>query len=151
MAASVLYTADSGVRAFGWARFVEAQLCAVELLRADNVNAMINKVRCLHTEPGASLVIEKPRVYRERQWKGDPNDLIDVALVAGAAGTLGRFHKFVHPDVWKGSVPKHIHTKRVLARLDRNELELVQAIRPKSLQHNAIDAVGIGLWTLGRM
>lgn len=54
------------------------------------------------------------------------------------------------PVQWKGSVPKEIHNARVLARLSDAELRAIPKL-PKSKLHNVIDAIGLGLWALGRM
>lgn len=90
------------------------------------------------------IVVEVP----DRVEPGIP--LADILLLARRAGGLGyRFSpgpEFVGASLWKGSVPKKIHNSRVLALLSDSE----RAILP-SRDHNMIDAVGLGLWALGRM
>ncbi len=92
------------------------------------------------------LIIERPKVYPGVQ-REDPNDLIDVALMAGRM--IERFpHSALrtpYPQDWKGQVPKEIHNRRVLKALTCTERKIV----PNN--HNAIDAAGLYLWAIGRM
>ncbi len=100
------------------------------------------------------LVIELPQVYQHGRSKGDPNDLIRVAFYAGAvAGALGYFGGLLTgklltptPGDWKGQVPKAIHHERIRRVLSTKELGLVSRV-----DHNVMDAVGLGLWALGRL
>lgn len=93
------------------------------------------------------LVIEIPQIYRASKSRGDPNDLIKVAVLAGKIiGRINAPHTVeVHPATWKGQVPKNVHNARVLARLSPEERAKVPAV------HDAIDAVGLGLWFLKRL
>jgi len=93
-------------------------------------------------------------------------DLIDCAI-AGAyvAGRCAPYADLVlvRPQEWKRQLPKGVVAKRILgdsdegARASRllDATETLAATRDlhpisKSLRHNAIDAIGIGLWFLGR-
>lgn len=105
---------------------------------------------------GASdVVLEEPQVYR--RGRGDPNDLIKLARLVGRWEELGRgagarVHR-VRPRTWKGTVPKSIHNARTLALLSSSERHVVEQDLDRvarAVRHNAIDAVGIGLWFLGR-
>jgi hypothetical protein len=107
------------------------------------------------------LVFEKPQIYRASKSKGDPNDLIGLAGVAMAvAGFLEGRKRFSTlrvlsptPAEWIGQVAKTTtgsakespRARRILSRLDAAELALVPD------QHDAIDAVGLGLFALGRL
>jgi hypothetical protein len=100
--------------------------------------------------------MEYPQIYRrERGSKGEnPNDLLDVACVAGAILATVRALQFylVYPAAWKGQVPKAIHNERVCKHLAPDELRTLEAAKvPSRLKNNAIDAIGIGLWYLGRI
>lgn len=102
----------------------------------------------LHMLPDADeLVIEVPRSRRRHPR---PNDVLDLALLAGKI--VGRYPKSaltVAPEKWKGQLPKDVCWKRVRACLWPDELQIVDApLTP--LDHNARDAIGIGLWHLGR-
>jgi hypothetical protein len=109
-----------------------------------------------HAHDVGTLVIEKPRIYDRRNWKGDPNDLIRVGIIAGHInGCISNGHttKWVYPQEWKGNRPKevdHRHTKSLLGPV---ELEILQEScknMVKSQLHNMLDAIGIGLWYLRR-
>jgi len=93
------------------------------------------------------VVCEVPQIYPMEKWKGDPNDLIDVAVVAGMHLAKGLRQVMVRPREWKGSVPKTIHNNRVLTQLDPLKKAMVDVI-PKTLRHNVVDAIGLGLWYL---
>jgi hypothetical protein len=101
----------------------------------------------------ADVVIEKPQVYVGSRQKGDPNDLIDLAIIAGrVAEQLSPFTRdlyFYRPNQWKGNVPKDIHHERIKTRLEKQGvLTNVEIPRTKSLAHNVWDAVGLGLYHL---
>lgn len=104
-------------------------------------------------EPAAAI-IEVPQVYRQRKQKGDPNDLIDVAVVAGVAGAVAApwcEPLFIKPHIWKGSRPKDVDNEYTLKCLNDIERAIVdRAGLGKTKGHNAIDAIGIGLWALER-
>lgn len=98
-----------------------------------------------------AVAIERPQVYVHSRAKGDPNDLITLALVAGAiAGGMraSRTKLLVveyRPAEWKGQVPKHVMEKRVRRSLADHEHERVQLPSAGALAHNVWDAIGIGL------
>lgn len=99
------------------------------------------------------LVVEIPRVY-PYGGKGDPNDLIDLAVKAGEIRGRFSWQRSIeaHPATWKGSVPKDVHHRRVLAALSAEEVALLpKTPRSKKYDHNMLDAVGLGLWHLGRL
>lgn len=101
------------------------------------------------------VVIELPQVYRQSHWKGDPNDLIRVAVTVGRVqawiehafrGVLGRVN-LVKPHDWKGSRPKAVHCRSILAKLDPESLDRLEACGvAESLKHNVVDAIGLALW-----
>lgn len=100
-----------------------------------------------------TLVIEKPQIYRGRLQKGDPNDLITLAIQVGRY--VERFSRvasrveLVLPATWKGQVPKEIHHPRIMNTLNETERPVIEAVKcAKSLRHNIIDAVGLGIWFL---
>ncbi len=155
---------DPGAKVAGVALWDDNQLCEAWLVRGDNwgdtahvaFRSMCERVptTIIHT-----FVIEIPQVYVQRKQVGDPNDLIIVALNAGAFGTYAGFcggddgaevYTF-RPHEWKGQVPKHIAIKRFQKRLSDDERRRVCITKvPKSLQHNVWDSVGLGLYHTGR-
>lgn len=166
-----LVSVDPGIRAMGAAWFSDGKLIACKLIRnpagdgslADHmlvVESFALWVRAVaHTRfngfTGAQprLAIEIPRVYPAARQKGDQNDLINLAVVAG--GVAGHFAPGLvtryYPRDWKGSVNPEESNRRVVERLGASELETMARTEcPKSLQHNLIDAIGVGLFHLGR-
>lgn len=110
----------------------------------------------LHTLPPAPLnvLIEMPRVYKASQQKGDPNDVVALARVVGRLQEHylreGKVVHLVEPRAWKGTLKKATMTERIRGRLSAAELRRV-ARAAKGLEHNILDAVGIGLHALGRL
>lgn len=109
----------------------------------------------------ARVVIEWPRVYLPGKSRGDNNDLLVVTAVAGALSALAA-HVIPHcsvesvlPDEWRyGQAKKNVMRGRIVERLDEDERrilgEVLQKI-PPSMQNHVEDAVGIGLYALGRL
>lgn len=101
-----------------------------------------------------TVVYERMAVYKFTSQKGDQNDLILLAEVAGAAcGALGAaVNEPVTARSWKGQVPKDIMHARCLGKLTPQEAAAVDGVvTPGGLRHNFLDAVGIGLWKAGRL
>lgn len=109
------------------------------------------------------FLVEIPRSYPQPKSKADPNDLIRTGIRAGEFKTLFRYTmelEEVEPRRWKGNVPKpekasepYLIEEWVVSRLDEEELCLLyqsKSARARGLNHNVIDAIGMGLWRLGR-
>lgn len=113
---------------------------------------------------GHEVVVETQVARSPQQTPGGQagyQDLIDVAWEAGRF--LGRFDPRVvrrlKPEEWKGQVPKpkkasepYIIEARVRGILSPAEWKIVEAAFPsaRGKRHNVVDAVGIGLFALGR-
>jgi len=100
------------------------------------------------------VVFERPVVYPKS--KAPPMDILALygAVTAMATVVDMRFVRaeFVEPRKWKGNVPKAVFGKRIESRLTPKEQKLAQLDRfPKTQRHDVVDAIGIGLWWLGRM
>lgn len=104
-----------------------------------------------------TIVFERPQIYRATKSKGDPNQLIGLAGIAMALVGLCKGCSPLKilsptPDEWTGQVEKDTkgsakdspRARRILSRLDDAERKLVPN------QHDAIDAVGLGLHALDR-
>ncbi len=97
------------------------------------------------------MVIERPKIYPARQMKGDPNDIVTLALQAG--GYMYQFRELgaqvltVYPHEWKGQVPKDIHHPRIFKKLSLEEAAVCGAggrgLNKKALG-DMLDAIGIG-------
>ncbi len=165
---------DPGKTALGWAYFGEAGLLFVAgVLRSEGSRTpggdsvaevarglMRQLVQALGPLPAVvSLVVEKMKVYPGPQQKGDQNDLIDLSYISGGVHALPSVWNaervtLVHPHAWKGQVPKAIMAQRIERSLNELEVKLVHASLqgvPEGLRHNGWDAVGIGLWSQGRL
>lgn len=99
-----------------------------------------------------SVIVEHMRKYPGPD-KIDINDLLDVQTVAAMVAASNSGVESVYPPVWKGNVKKEVMTTRIRKALSSMEAELIEEYRtwPKSLDHNVYDAIGIGLWKLGRL
>lgn len=161
----MIYAIDPGTKATGWAafagpdhKFIEyGRLMDCGLVRAPKgIGQMIWELNGLflrQQDRPERAVIEKPVVYDQKSWKGDPNDLVSVALISGAAGALleAEMTEFISPRTWKGGVPKDISNRRIIKKLDDCEAKLLQNLGlSKTMRHNVVDAIGIGLWAVNR-
>lgn len=161
----LLLAVDPGVRACGVALFEDEQLVAADWVRTKEealpkaADALATAVGRWAQRAGSGfpdyVVIERPKVYENREHEVDKDDLISLAIVAGAVweGLAGfaRDGEFVLPREWKGQVPKDVHNARVMKHLEPEERAIVHRVKctPKQI-HNVIDAVGLGLWAVDR-
>ena len=102
------------------------------------------------------IAIECMQVYTPGKSKGDPNDLIQVAIMVGAfCGFIGAHSPptIYPPADWKGQAPKGVMQERILEVLSIEEREnLGKGLTGHSTKdHNIYDAVGIGLFHLRRI
>lgn len=106
-----------------------------------------------------TLVVEWPQFYGGRAARGDANDLLPLAALDGAlaASFSGATVIAVRPHQWKGSVPKpasargkYIIRYRVQVRLSEEERRRITWPTAGKLSWDVADAIGIGLWHLGR-
>ena len=144
-------------------RLVHAGLCqssaeSDELL-SERCNVMVSLTKqrigdVLFTNPHAVL-IELPRIHVvTRGGKADPADIIRLATLVGAFAQYwtmqGSVVRLIEPAQWKGQTPKDITLSRCRAALEPDELQRVELPRAASKAHNVWDAIGIGLWSVGR-
>ena len=144
-----LLSIDPGTRT-GWAEFANGRLVACGTTASPD----------FHPGPRPDrVVIERPTVYPHSQVP--PNDIVSLAITAGRLShALGEV-EWILPRQWKGQVPKpksrrvadYIIHRRVLARLDDAEAVIylggISAVPPTCC--DLTDAVGLGLWALGRL
>lgn len=110
------------------------------------------------------VVAEQMKVYRAPWQKGDQADLLRLSVVTGALAGLLRAKEnppgttsavWYTAHDWKGSLPKpkdgeeYVVKTRVEARLRPEELARVEPCA-RTLEHNVYDALGLGLFHLGR-
>jgi hypothetical protein len=113
----------------------------------------VRKVALPFGEVIDTVVIERPQVYVASKLKGDPNDLIGLAVVVGGVAMMfsldgAKIYTYL-PREWAGQVPKEVRWGRAQAYLRPDEKKRIQW-PAKSLAHNVQDAIGIGLKHIGR-
>lgn len=134
-----------------WACYVSRTRRPKHRLAGPDRNDLIDLTTGFEIDGG---LVEHMRIRPEALRKGDQNDLVDVAFIAGGLAFLWGLHP-VKPETWKGQVPKGIMVNRIMCRLTEDEAESVtwpsKGSPSKGLNHNVADAVGIGLWDNRRL
>lgn len=167
----MLLAIDPGLNACGWALFNKGELLSCGVIRNTAKDGTpLTRALTIAAYVGGNMrasvdeiVFEWPQIYRATKSKGDPNDLLGLAALCGAlaerlsVSSSGiRFVNRVRsykPAEWAGQLPKTTRGKASLSpRAKRitdalNELERGRLID----QHDTLDAVGIGLFDLGRL
>lgn len=160
----VLLACDPGVHAVGWCAIASTGILSYGWAQEQDVPAapdvIVALCHAVHMHRPTEVLIELPQVY-SRQRKGDPNDLIDVAVIVGRI--LERFHAnrvpttLVRPHGWKGSTPKKISHARAFRQMTQAEKNGLPAHMLAALQtdrtrweHNVWDAIAMALWKSGR-
>jgi hypothetical protein len=158
----MLLSVDPGVNEAGVAVWEDARLTSAWLAQgggwletARSIKARLYDSYPLSIIEGLELAIERPQVYTQNRLKGDPNDLIDLALMAGALVgmveiEIGGITLYL-PRQWKGQLPKDVTTERSQKKLSKDERAVIELPRSVGKQHNVWDAVGIGLRHLRRV
>lgn len=154
MATGSMISADPGKLSLAWAYFEDDVLQQCGLIREKKRQKLHEAFAYEFGFVDVELaIVEVPQVYQQRFLKGDPNDLIEVALTAGAFLSAANALEIdtVRPRGWKGTRPKEVCNALTLKTLSETEKKVLGSCGvPRSLAHNIMDAVGIGLWTLGR-
>lgn len=167
---TTLLALDPGVRYPACALFADRELVSASRVKLPGNIAKLNMgervrrignlihewvVGVLIDVPLDRLVYEVPQIYRQGKSKGDPNDLIPLALLSGYVS--GRWPSTevcgLKPREWCGQLPKLTkgdpwtspRGELVARRLDAAERACIVS------SHDAIDAVGIGLHDLERL
>jgi len=144
----IVLSIDPGTKAIGWAYWVNGKLSDCGIARGKN---WIESVEDLPRIEVSRLVVEDQQIYKSSPV--DAHDLLAVARVVGAVVVLydAASVKLVRPSEWKGQVPKVVCNRRTIERLSEAERDILTR-KPygKTLLHNLLDAVGIGLWELKR-
>lgn len=157
---NVLWTVDPALSCTGWAVFYNDTLADHGYVKtpagmdlAERVQKIAKDICTPVAAVPTEFAIEWPQIYQSS--KGDPNDLLSLSAVVGAI--MGKYaHRgnvtLYRPKHWKGQVPKQAMVKRILGKLDAEELASYdEAKYTKGIAHNVADAIGIGLYHLGRL
>lgn len=160
---------DCGIRYIGISVFKDASLEHCGLLESRNssefeaevLHGLIEALKAweglqyLSTKELLRVTIEYPEQYAH-----SPVPRSSVQGLAYTAGGLSLFFKerfnseikLIYPKEWKGQVPKDIFLGRIKSRMSEKELMVLDSCSlPKSKEHNVVDAIGIGLYSLGRL
>ena len=98
----------------------------------------------------APICIEVPVKYATRRsTHKDVDRMLKVIAEIERAYPSSKVSKCT-PFQWKGNTPKEIQASRILSALTKTEHDAITWPK-KSLRHNVIDAIGIGLWRLERL
>lgn len=158
----MLISIDSGTRALGWAAWNEdGRLytldCSIARRALRTPDAQIEyhdlEIRARVSPFTGDVVVERME-WRKGDGRSVPGDLLRVQAVGfGVAGLLGGRVVSYTPGQWKGSIPKDVHHRRIREALTHEELAILdrtlQTI-PRRHRKEALDAVGIGCYHLGR-
>lgn len=163
MTKRIVTAIDPGIRKLGIAVFADGLLYASALIKAPGTDIgvpawqrIVDKVRDWrldHTPPWyfskeEALVSEYPQSYTATHQKGDQNDLIEltgvVGYLMGSIVDVGEKQTYL-PRTWKGTMDKEAMQERILSRLSAEERK--NAVE----QSDVIDAIGVGLFYLGRL
>ncbi len=158
-----LVALDPGIRGCGVACFTDGVLDRAGYVKsparsgnsAAECIAMARAVESFYEGEASEVAVEWPQVYASTRDK-DPNDLLALCGVDTACAVVlapnGRVVTY-RPREWKGQLKKEACHFRLRSRLSPEEaLVLAEAeTLAKSMAHNMLDAVGIGLHHLGRL
>lgn len=145
---------DPGKKCIGWCvgngdRVIAA---GVAQSKAIDVNGIVwDAFAVIPQHTYSEVIVEKMHVYDVQNQRGDQNDLIDLSLVGAQLAGLFRTHaRYVIPSVWKGQLPKDVSHRRIEAKLAPAEKSVLATLPKTKIRHNAMDAIGIFLWSVGR-
>lgn len=155
-----VFALDPGKSACGVALFVNERLKAAALLKADDTYLLgeeveswvyVQRTRFGLPDMLDTVVCESQQVYPGMRSR-NPNDLLPLAYLCGAVqARLPSYQRLMPlPRTWKGALRKEAFTRRILSRLAPDEMQIVKEIKcAPSVLHNAVDAIGLALWTMG--
>lgn len=165
----MLVALDPGIRGCGLALFDHmgylhaASYVKNPVKKGDDLDAVLGMVNAVVVQCLRPLlpdyIAERMQIHRQGKRKGDPNDLVPLGGIATGVAMELHAHtaRWVYPREWKGNIPKpepgeplgeYLIYQRVMDRLSESERSTIQY--HGALSHNVIDAIGIGLFQLGR-
>lgn len=160
---SHLLAVDPSLRGTGWACFRHGLLVNCGVIVGDanlsNIQAVQHIWRNMptmsHFGEGDEVVLEFPRIYpkghkSKETDRIDPNDLLWVAAVAGAFSAHALNLMSYYPSDWKGQSKKEKTLRLVLQACTPSERAVIESVTGWK-RHNAVDAVGIGMYHLKRI
>lgn len=135
---------DPATHGYGVSCWQGSVLVSAEYIRHDRIREYAIQNPC------DDLVIEIPQVYPDMGWAA--NGLCSLAFAAGEAAGVWDCSQLikVQPPIWTLKVPKD---RRIIAiQQNINSTEHNSVLLPSDyLANNVWDAVGLGMWRLGRV
>jgi hypothetical protein len=163
---STLLAIDPGKKGLGWSAWNFGELLAAGIARSprglhhlgEQAIALAAQVPSGADEAVVERMVQYPsRGRRDSVQRQDAlaNDLLDLQAIGGivAARCVTGGIYFATPHEWKGELPKEVVILRVRNLLSEGEAKTLEGALediPASLRHNALEAVGLGLWRLKR-
>jgi len=103
----------------------------------------------------SALILELQKAYAGGKQEADPADLIQLAMIVGGfyyAGSASSNNRVLgyFPYEWKRQLNKEQIIERVKSRLAPGELSKAELTGAKTKDHNIWEAIGLGLFHLGR-
>lgn len=149
---------DPGLVCTGWGRFDDGVLVAAGMVRGDSdldTSARVVDIadRLRDVCSGADQLCVERMAYRKHE-KVNPEIILALQLLAGTCLRLAKPSAdvlFVQPLTWKGKLDGDAHNSRVRLTLTPQERNIVDVLKPKSLLHNVLDGIGLGLFVLNRL
>lgn len=98
------------------------------------------------------VIIECPQFYKTSNPTAIAGLLRLVGRLEQIADSADVPYKLVSPHAWKGNVAKPVMLARIVSKLTPAELDVLDRCGvSKGKRHNVVDAVGLGLYALGRL
>lgn len=167
---------DCGVKYIGISLFEDVSLTVKDLLKCEFIKSS-NEHHMTQSKIAFGIIdnLKKSKILSDitandkvyvlieypEQYQYSPVPRGNVQDLAFTAGALSLFFEMtfdnarvdlILPKIWKRQVPKDIFLNRILSRLSEEELEILESKNyPKSVEHNVIDAIGLGLYLCRRL
>lgn len=148
---------DPGLAGTGWALFVGTELSDAGIVRCRQAHHWTERsgmicaeiARLVLTRYVGRVVVEQPKFFDSSagHMVARRGDLLKLMYLVGELA--GRVHPvktlLIPVNDWKGQLPKDVVERRVRRELGKERFEELK------IREHAIDAVGLGLHTLGRI
>lgn len=112
-------------------------------------------IEVMLTERASAIIVERPQIYQASRAKGDPNDLIPLAMIiGGVAQGFGAPVVSPLPHEWAGAIKKSTTGdpwKSGRGDLVKMLLHATDELPHCESSHDAIDCTMMGLKVLGRV
>lgn len=151
----ILLSIDPNVKRMALVEWHDGKLVKTYYLRSDLKGALstFEQLCRLDVEPDV-IAVEVPEIYARAVFK--KKGLMKLGFYAGFA--CGALYCPDHTEVveylpkeWKGQVSKEVMAPRIMGKLSEKEIKNIDFPGFKTMDHDIVDAIGIGLKYLGRL